>query len=108
MRICEGTVAIVTGAGRGVGRAHALMLAKHGAKVVVNDLGGSQDGLGEDLGPAETVAGEIRAAGGEVVANGAGVADWDQAQAMVQQAVDTFGGLDVLVNNAGTLRDRML
>jgi NAD(P)-dependent dehydrogenase (short-subunit alcohol dehydrogenase family) len=84
------------------------MLAKHGAKVVVNDLGGSQDGLGEDLGPAETVAGEIRAAGGEVVANGAGVADWDQAQAMVQQAVDTFGGLDVLVNNAGTLRDRML
>lgn len=108
MKLCEGRVAIVTGAGRGVGRAHALMLAKHGAKVVVNDLGGSKEGLGQDLSPAQTVVNEIRAAGGEAVANGADVADWGQAQALIEQAVEEFGGLDVLVNNAGILRDKML
>jgi len=106
--LCDGRVAIVTGAGRGVGRAHALMLARHGAKVVVNDLGGSKDGHGQDIGPAQSVVDEITAAGGEAVANGADVADWEQAQAMIEQAVDTFGGLDVLVNNAGILRDKML
>jgi len=108
MSLCEGRVAIVTGAGRGVGRAHALMLAKHGARVVVNDLGGTKDGRGEDIGPAREVVEEIRAAGGEAVANGANVAKWDEAQAMVRQAIDTYGQLDVLVNNAGILRDNMM
>jgi NAD(P)-dependent dehydrogenase (short-subunit alcohol dehydrogenase family) len=108
MALCEGRVAIVTGAGRGVGRAHALMLARHGAKVLVNDLGGSKDGKGQDLTPAQEVVEEIIAAGGEAVANGADVADWQQAQQMIEQAVDTFGGLDVLINNAGILRDKML
>jgi len=84
------------------------MLAKHGAKVVVNDLGGSKDGEGKDIGPAQTVVDEITAAGGEAVANGADVSDWSQAQQMIEQAVDTFGRLDVLVNNAGILRDKML
>jgi NAD(P)-dependent dehydrogenase (short-subunit alcohol dehydrogenase family) len=107
-RICEGRVAVVTGAGRGLGREHALELARQGAKVVVNDLGTSGAGEGVSEGPAHEVAAEIRALGGEAVANGADVADWEQASAMVQQAVDTFGGLDVLVNNAGFLRDRML
>jgi NAD(P)-dependent dehydrogenase (short-subunit alcohol dehydrogenase family) len=108
MSLCEGRVAIVTGAGRGVGRAHALMLARHGAKVVVNDLGGSKDGKGEDIGPAQEVVNEIIAAGGEAVANGANVANWDAAQTMVQQAIDTYGRLDILVNNAGILRDNMM
>lgn len=108
MRLCEGRVAIVTGAGRGVGRAEALMLAKHGAKVVVNDLGGTKDGIGQDLSAAQSVVDEIKAAGGEAIANGADVADWEQAGQMVQQAIDTFGGLDILVNNAGILRDKML
>lgn len=108
MGLCEGRVAIVTGGGRGVGRAHALMLAKHGAKVVVNDLGGSKDGSGEDATPAERVVEEIKAAGGEAVANGADVSDWSQAQGMIEQAVSAFGSLDVLVNNAGILRDKML
>ena len=108
MGICDGRVAIVTGAGRGIGREHALMLASEGAKVVVNDLGGTTDGEGSDLTPAQEVVAEIEAMGGEAIANGANVCDFDEAGEMVQQAVDTFGGLDILVNNAGILRDRMV
>ena len=104
----DGKVAIVTGAGRGIGRAHALALAEAGAKVVVNDLGGSLAGEGTDLSPAQQVVAEIEAAGGEAVANGANVADFAQAEQMVQAALDAFGRLDILVNNAGILRDRML
>jgi NAD(P)-dependent dehydrogenase (short-subunit alcohol dehydrogenase family) len=106
-RLLEGRVAIVTGAGRGIGRAHALELARQGAKVVVNDFGVSLAGEKESS-PAEEVVAEIEKLGGEAVSNGADVADFEQAAAMVQQAVDTFGGLDVLVNNAGFVRDRML
>jgi NAD(P)-dependent dehydrogenase (short-subunit alcohol dehydrogenase family) len=108
MGFLNGRVAIVTGAGRGVGRAYALMLAKHGAKVLVNDLGSSTSGTGTDQTPAQEVATGIKAAGGEAAVNTSDVADWKGAQQMVQQAVDTFGGLDVLINNAGILRDRML
>ncbi len=106
--LLAGRVAIVTGAGRGIGRAHALELARHGAAVVVNDYGVSL--AGEDTGetPAEQVVAEIEAAGGRAVVNTADVADWEQSAAMVQQAIDTFGGLDILVNNAGFVRDRML
>ena len=107
-KLCEGRVCIVTGAGGGIGREHAMLLAAHGAKVVVNDLGGSVDGEGASAGPAQQVADEITAAGGEAVANTDDVSSWDGAAAMVQQAIDTFGGLDVVVNNAGILRDRML
>ena len=107
-RICEGRIVIVTGAGRGLGREHALAFARAGAKVVVNDLGAEIDGSGSSDGPAGEVVDLIRSEGGEAVVNGADVADWAQAAAMVQQAVDTFGGLDVIVNNAGFLRDRML
>jgi NAD(P)-dependent dehydrogenase (short-subunit alcohol dehydrogenase family) len=106
--LCEGRVVVVTGAGRGLGRAHALEFARQGAKVVVNDLGAEIDGRGSSTGPAGEVVDLIRAAGGEAVANGADVANWEQAAGMVQQAVETFGVLDVLVNNAGFLRDRML
>ena len=106
--LVEGRVAVVTGAGRGIGREHALMLAEHGAKVVVNDLGGATDGTGTDMSPAEEVVEEIKGMGGEAVVNGANVADFDDAKAMIQQAVDTFGGLDILINNAGILRDRMV
>lgn len=108
MKICEGRVAIVTGAGRGLGRAHALMLASQGAKVVVNDLGGSADGSGSDATPAEEVVAEICALGGEALVDTHNVAEWGGAKAMVQAAVERFGGLDILVNNAGILRDRML
>jgi NAD(P)-dependent dehydrogenase (short-subunit alcohol dehydrogenase family) len=108
MGICEGRVVIVTGAGRGIGRGHALEFARQGAKVVVNDLGAELDGSGGSTGPAGEVVDEIRAAGGEAVANGNDVADWDGAQAIVQSAIDAFGGLDVVVNNAGFLRDRMV
>jgi NAD(P)-dependent dehydrogenase (short-subunit alcohol dehydrogenase family) len=108
MSFCEDRVVIVTGAGRGIGREYALMLAEHGAKVVVNDLGGARDGEGEDMGPADDVVAEIRDNGGKAVANGANVADFDAARAMVRQAVDEFGRLDALVSNAGILRDRML
>lgn len=105
---CDGRVAIVTGAGRGIGREYALMLADHGAKVVVNDLGGDRTGAGQDAGPAQDVVDEIRSRGGEAVVNGANVADFEEARGMIEQAVDAFGRLDVLVNNAGILRDRML
>ncbi|WP_323791742.1 SDR family oxidoreductase [Nocardioides sp.] len=108
--LLAGRVAIITGAGRGIGRAHALELASHGAKIVVNDygvsLGGELDGGAES--PADEVVALIREAGGEAVANGADVADFAEAEAMVRQAIDTFGGLDILVNNAGFVRDRML
>jgi NAD(P)-dependent dehydrogenase (short-subunit alcohol dehydrogenase family) len=107
-RLCEGRVAIVTGAGRGIGREYALMLAEHGAKVVVNDLGGARDGTGGGTGPAQEVVDEISAAGGTAVANTDDVSSWDGAQGLIGQAIETFGGLDVLVNNAGILRDRMV
>ena len=104
----DGRVAIITGAGRGIGREHALYFASEGAKVVVNDLGGANDGSGADLTPAQQVVEEVRALGGEAVVNGDNVADWEGAQRLVNQAVETFGGLDILVNNAGILRDRVL
>src|SRR4029077_7853935 len=97
-----------TGAGRGIGRGHALELAQAGAKLVVNDLGSSLAGEGDDLSPAQQVVAEIEAAGGEAIANGANVADFTQAGELVQAAIDAFGRLDILVNNAGILRDRML
>jgi NAD(P)-dependent dehydrogenase (short-subunit alcohol dehydrogenase family) len=102
----NGRVAIVTGGGGGLGRQHALALAARGAKVVVNDLGGARDGSGGSLSAAESVVAEIRAAGGEAIANGASVTDFDAVQAMVKQAVDTWGRVDILVNNAGILRDK--
>jgi NAD(P)-dependent dehydrogenase (short-subunit alcohol dehydrogenase family) len=106
--MCQGRVCVVTGAGRGLGREYALSLARHGAKVVVNDLGGARDGTGADTGPATEVVDEIRSAGGEAVANTDDVSSWDGAASLIRQAVETFGGLDVLVNNAGILRDRMV
>ena len=106
--LCEGRVAIVTGGGRGIGREYCLMLAAEGAKVVVNDLGGARDGSGADSGPAHDVVAEIKAAGGEAVANGDDVSDYEGAGRLIQSAIDTFGTIDVLVNNAGILRDRML
>jgi NAD(P)-dependent dehydrogenase (short-subunit alcohol dehydrogenase family) len=106
--VLDGKVAIVTGAGRGIGREHALALAEAGAKVVVNDLGGSLAGEGADLLPAQQVVEEIRAAGGEASASGENVADFAGAERLVRQAIDEFGRLDILVNNAGILRDRML
>jgi len=107
-RLCEDRVVIVTGSGRGIGREHALSLAAHGAKVVVNDLGASIDGVGGDASPAQQVVEEIKAMGGEAVANGDSVSSWEGAQRLINTAVDTFGTLDVVVNNAGILRDRML
>ncbi len=104
----QGRVAIITGAGRGIGREHALLFAAEGAKVVVNDLGGANDGTGNDATPAQEVVNEIKAMGGEAVANYDNVADWEGAQRMVNMAVETFGDLDILVNNAGILRDRVL
>jgi NAD(P)-dependent dehydrogenase (short-subunit alcohol dehydrogenase family) len=106
--ICDGRVCVITGAGRGIGREHALMLASEGAKVVINDLGGEMDGSGSSTGPAGEVVDEIRAMGGEAVANGDDISDWEGAQQLINTAVETFGGLDVVVNNAGILRDRML
>ena len=107
MGLFDGKVAIVTGAGRGIGRTHALLLASEGAAVVVNDLGGSSGGEGADATPAQQVVDEIVAAGGRAEANYDSVSSWAGAERMVQQAVDTFGGLDVLINNAGILRDKM-
>jgi NAD(P)-dependent dehydrogenase (short-subunit alcohol dehydrogenase family) len=106
--LCEGRVAIVTGAGRGLGREHALMLAAEGAMVVVNDLGGAPDGAGFDPGPANEVVAEIEAMGGAAIVDGGDVTSFDDAGEMVARAVDTFGRLDILVNNAGILRDRMV
>lgn len=106
--ICADRICIVTGAGRGLGRAYALMLASRGAKVVVNDVGGDRDGSGSDPGPAQTVVEEIRAAGGVAIVNRDDIGTFDGGRAIVKQAVDQFGGLDVVVNNAGILRDRML
>lgn len=105
--ICDGRIVIVTGSGRGLGRSHALELARQGARVVVNDLGCELDGTGGGTGPAGDVVEEIRAAGGEAIANGDDVADFAGAARMVQAALDAFGGLDVVVNNAGFVRDRM-
>src|ERR1700730_7003288 len=107
MALFDNNVAIVTGAGRGIGRSHALLLAAEGAAVVVHDLGGSSGGQGTDATPAQQVVDEITAKGGRAVANYDSVSSWQGAESMVQQAVDTFGGLDVLVNNAGILRDKM-
>src|SRR3954453_6789535 len=108
MGICDGRVVIVTGSGRGIGREHAVAFAREGAKVVVNGLGGDMHGDGGSLSPAMEVVEEIKAMGGEAVADGENVADFEGAGRMVQQAIDTFGRLDVIVNNAGILRDRML
>ena len=106
--MCEGRVAVVTGAARGIGREYALMLAEQGAKVVVNDLGGERDGTGADISPAQQVVDEIKAKGGEAEVNGADISDWNASKQMIDQAIESFGRLDVVVNNAGILRDRML
>jgi NAD(P)-dependent dehydrogenase (short-subunit alcohol dehydrogenase family) len=108
MGALDGRVAIITGAGRGLGREHALLFAAEGAKVVVNDLGGDIDGSGEDRAPAQLVVDEIKEMGGEAVANVDSCADWEGAQRLVNTAIETFGELHVLVNNAGILRDRVL
>jgi NAD(P)-dependent dehydrogenase (short-subunit alcohol dehydrogenase family) len=108
MNTLQDRVAIITGAGRGIGREHALLFAAEGAKVVVNDLGGSPDGTGADVSAAQQVVDEVKAAGGDAIANHDDVADWEGAKRLVQSAIDTFGDLHVLVNNAGILRDRML
>ena len=102
----DGKVAIVTGAGQGLGRSHAIELAKRGAKVVINDLGGSKDGTGGSSESAKAVVAEIEAMGGEAIANGANVAKYDEVEAMVKQTMDTWGRVDILVNNAGILRDK--
>jgi NAD(P)-dependent dehydrogenase (short-subunit alcohol dehydrogenase family) len=108
MGALDGRVAIITGAGRGIGREHALLFAAEGAKVVVNDLGGTADGTGGDDSPAEQVVAEIRAMGGEAVANADDISSWEGGQRLVNVAVELFGDLDILVNNAGILRDRVI
>src|ERR671913_12073 len=108
MNTLQGRVAIITGAGRGIGREHARLFAAEGAKVVVNDLGGSPEGTGSDATPAEEVVAEITAAGGQAIANHDDITDFDAAKRLVDSAVEAFGDLHVLVNNAGILRDRML
>lgn len=105
--ICKGRIVIITGAGRGLGRSYALAFAREGAKVVVNDLGTSLAGEGRDTATAQKVVDEIRAFGGEAVANGDDVSEWESAGRLIKTAIDTFGGLDVIVNNAGFVRDRM-
>ena len=107
-RLCEGRVAVVTGAGRGLGREHALLLATHGARLVVNDIGAGVDGTGTDASPANEVVALIKKAGGEAVADGNDASDWNGAKAMIDAAIKAYGRLDVLINNAGILRDRML
>ena len=106
MGALDGRVAIITGAGGGLGREHALLFAAEGAKVVVNDLGGNVDGSGEDRSAAQKVVDEIKAKGGQAVANTDSVAEWESANRIVKSAVDAFGRVDVIVNNAGILRDR--
>ena len=108
MALLEGKVAVVTGAGRGIGREEALLLAKQGAKVVVNDLGGHFDGTGQSRSPAEDVVKEIRSAGGEAVANFESVSDFKSAKRIIECATDNFGKVNIVVNNAGILRDRMI
>ena len=108
MGALDGRVAIITGAGRGLGREHALLFAREGARIVVNDLGGANDGTGTDLTPAQQVVEEITLLGGEAIVNGDDVADWQGAQRLINTAIETFGDLDILVNNAGILRDRVL
>ncbi|NNH72006.1 SDR family oxidoreductase [Nocardia uniformis] len=108
MGALEGRVAVITGAGRGIGREHALLFAREGAAVVVNDLGGSNAGEGADTGPAQEVVNEIVAAGGRAIANTDNVADWQGAKGLVDQAISEFGRLDVVVNNAGILRDAFI
>ena len=108
MGALDGRVAIITGAGRGIGREHALLFAQEGAKVVVNDLGGAIDGSGDDRSPAQQVVDEIKAAGGEAVASTDNVADWEGGRRLIDSAVEAFGDVNVLINNAGILRDRML
>ena len=108
MGALDGRVAIITGAGRGLGREHALLFASEGAQVVVNDLGGDQAGGGADATPAQQTVDDIRAMGGEAIVNGENVADWEGARRLVEQAIDTFGDLHILVNNAGILRDRVV
>ena len=108
MGALDGRIAIITGAGRGIGREHALLFASEGAKVVVNDLGGALDGSGDDRSPAQQVVDEIKAAGGEAAANADDITDWEGGKRLIDTAVETFGDLHVLVNNAGILRDRVL
>jgi NAD(P)-dependent dehydrogenase (short-subunit alcohol dehydrogenase family) len=107
-KLCEGRVVVVTGAGRGIGREHALSLARHGAHVVVNDLGAGVDGSGGDVSPANQVVAEIEAMGGKAIANGDDISSFDGAERLIKAAVDTFGDLHGVVNNAGILRDRMM
>jgi NAD(P)-dependent dehydrogenase (short-subunit alcohol dehydrogenase family) len=107
-KLLEGKVALITGAGRGIGREHALMMAEHGASIVVNDLGGDIHGEGGDASPAQEVVAEIEAMGGKAVVNGGNVAKFAEAKAMIDQAIDTYGDIHIVVNNAGILRDRML
>jgi NAD(P)-dependent dehydrogenase (short-subunit alcohol dehydrogenase family) len=106
--LCEGRVVIVTGSGRGLGRAHALEFARRGAKLVVNDLGAELDGTGSSSGPAGEVVDEIRRMGGQAIANGDDISERTGAENAIRSAIDTFGDLHVVVNNAGILRDRML
>jgi NAD(P)-dependent dehydrogenase (short-subunit alcohol dehydrogenase family) len=108
MGALDGRVAIITGAGRGIGREHAILFAAEGAKVVVNDLGGAADGTGGDVSPAQQVVDEIHGMGGEAIANGDSVSSWEGAQRLINAAIEAFGDLDILVNNAGILRDRVV
>ena len=108
MGTLDGRVAIITGAGRGLGREHALLFAAEGAKIVVNDLGGANDGSGSDMTPAQQTVADIKGMGGEAIVNTDNVADWDGSKRMIDSAIEAFGDLDILVNNAGILRDRVL